>query len=165
MLLFLTEFCGMAMSVYAAPFFYGMVPVTFARRFHLSLSYWSFVLMGLHLGLHIPLMTAGMKISNKIKVRLFVLFCILSGCGFYLFLSRRRMAYLLFQVVFAFPDNAGSAALVFLENLLILLFFVFVGATCFMLCRNVTERRRFFGCNRQRNAGQSGEAKQVKTDR
>ena len=46
----LTAFCGMSMSGYAVPFLYGMAPVSFVRRMHLSMSHWAFVLMGLHLG-------------------------------------------------------------------------------------------------------------------
>lgn len=38
----LTAFCGMSMSGYAVPFLYGMAPVSFVRRMHLSMSYWSF---------------------------------------------------------------------------------------------------------------------------
>jgi hypothetical protein len=32
----LTAFCGMAMSSYAVPFLYGMAPVSFVRRMHLT---------------------------------------------------------------------------------------------------------------------------------
>ena len=63
----MTAFCGMAMSAHAVPFLYGMVPVLFARQMHLSLSHWSFVLMGLHIGLLIPMMTAKSKLSQKNK--------------------------------------------------------------------------------------------------
>ena len=41
-----TAFCGMSMSGYAVPFLYGMAPVSFVRRMHLSMSHWAFVLMG-----------------------------------------------------------------------------------------------------------------------
>ena len=61
----ITAICGMAMSSHAAPFLYGMLPVSFARQFHLSFSHWSFVLMGLHLGLHLP--QAAAKLSGKKK--------------------------------------------------------------------------------------------------
>ena len=40
----LTAFCGMSMSGYAVPFLYGIAPVSFVRRMHLSMSHWSFVL-------------------------------------------------------------------------------------------------------------------------
>ena len=63
----LTAFCGMAMSGYAVPFLYGMTNISFARRFHLAMSHWSFVLMGLHLGLHIPAMISKLKLSQTIR--------------------------------------------------------------------------------------------------
>ena len=59
----LTAFCGMSMSGHAVPFLYGMTRVSFARQMHLSMSHWAFVLMGLHLGFHIPAMTA--KLGKK----------------------------------------------------------------------------------------------------
>ena len=65
----LTAFCGMSMSGHAVPFLYGMAPVSFARRMHLSMSHWAFVLMGLHLGTHIPAMTAGLRLKDKTKKR------------------------------------------------------------------------------------------------
>ena len=61
----LTALCGMAMSSHAAPFLYGIFPVSFARRFHLAAFFWSFLLMGLHLGLHIPAMTAGLRWNGR----------------------------------------------------------------------------------------------------
>ena len=61
----LTAFCGMAMSNYAVPFMYGVARVSFVRVTHLSMSHWSFVLMGLHLGLHVQVMIACVShISN-----------------------------------------------------------------------------------------------------
>ncbi len=63
----LTAFCGMSMSGHAVPFLYGMVPVSFARRMHLSVSHWAFVLMGLHLGLHIPVIVSRYKLSDVSK--------------------------------------------------------------------------------------------------
>ena len=61
----LTAFCGMSMSSHAVPFLYGMTKVSFARRMHLSMSHWAFVLMGLHLGMHIPVMFAKLKLTDK----------------------------------------------------------------------------------------------------
>ena len=60
-----TAFCGMSMSTYAVPFMYGILRVSLVRRVHLSMSHWSFVLMGLHLGLHVPVMTARLKLTDK----------------------------------------------------------------------------------------------------
>ncbi|WP_051206060.1 DUF4405 domain-containing protein [Butyrivibrio sp. FC2001] len=63
----LTSFCGMSMSGHAVPFLYGMTKVSFARRMHLSMSHWAFVLMGLHLGMHIPVMFARLKLTDRLK--------------------------------------------------------------------------------------------------
>ncbi len=129
----LTAFCGMSMSGHAVPFLYGMAPVSFARQMHLSMSHWSFVLMGLHLGLHIPAMTAKMKIEGSKKTLISAAFCCGAGIGLWLFLRSGMTDYLFFRVPFAFLDYEKSGALVILENLLMLLFWAFIGAQCSLL--------------------------------
>ena len=57
----LTALCGINMSVHAVPFLSDFMRASLGRRLHLTLSHWCFVLMGLHLGLHIPAMLAGFK--------------------------------------------------------------------------------------------------------
>ena len=66
----LTAVCGMAMSSHSVPFLYGLLPVSFARRFHLAMSFWSFILMGVHLGLHVPAMTSAWRWSGRVKAGL-----------------------------------------------------------------------------------------------
>ncbi len=119
----MTALCGMAMSSHAVPFLYGMLPVSFARQFHLSLSHWSFVLMGLHLGLHLPLLTA--KLSPKKRLILSAVFCVPAAAGLFFFLKNGSYNYLFFKVPFALLDYEKAAGLVFAENLLSLLFFAF----------------------------------------
>ena len=130
----MTAFCGMAMSGYAVPFLYGMVQISFARQMHLALSHWSFVLMGLHLGLHIPMITAGMRISKKAGTVLSCLFTGIAGYGLYLFLRNGMPDYMLFRVVFAFLDYEKAAGLVLLENILMLCFWAFIGMQAAHLC-------------------------------
>ena len=77
----LTAFCGMSMSGYAVPFLYGMAPVSFVRRMHLSMSHWTFILMGLHLGIHIPMMTAHWKWSDKTKRGIRIVAAAVAGLG------------------------------------------------------------------------------------
>ena len=132
----LTAFCGMSMSGHAVPFLYGMAPVSFVRRFHLSMSHWTFVLMGMHLGFHIPAMTARIRISDKAKLLISIAFCAISGYGFYLFLKAGMLDYLFFRAAFAFLDYGKAAGFVFFENLLMLFFFVFAGAQCALVCRS-----------------------------
>ncbi len=137
----LTAFCGMSMSGYAVPFLYGLTKVSFARRMHLSLSHWAFVLMGLHLGLHIPVMTGRWKLSEGKKNLISAAFCCAAGFGLFFFLRNKMPDYLFFRVPFAFLDYEKPAFLVFLENLLMIVFWAFLGAQGASLCRNVYRRK------------------------
>ena len=141
----LTAFSGMSMSGHAVPFLYGMAPVSFARQTHLAMSHWAFVLMGLHLGMHIPAMTAGLKLQDKTKAVLTGVFACIGGIGLWLFLKSGMPKYLFFRVPFAFLDYEKAGWLVFLENLLMLSFWAFAGNTAAVLCRNTAgkaERRK-----------------------
>ena len=131
----LTAFCGMSMSGYAVPFLYGMAPVSFVRRTHLSMSHWSFVLMGMHLGMHIPMMTAGLKWKGRTKTILAGLFTCIGGIGLYLFLRNGMPDYLFFRVPFAFLDYEKAGWLVFLENLLMLSFWALIGNLAAIILR------------------------------
>ncbi len=133
----LTAVCGMAMSAHAVPFLYGTLPVSFARRFHLAMSFWSFLLMGVHLGLHVPTMTAGLKWSGKVKTVVAAVFAAVAGIGFWLFVRNGISDYLFFRMPFAFLDYDKSAALVLAENLTILITFTFFGAACTSFIRAI----------------------------
>ncbi len=132
----LTAFCGMSMSGHAVPFLYGMAPVSFARQMHLSLSHWAFVLMGLHLGLHVPAMAAGLKLKDKTRTVLSFVCACAGGIGLWLFVRSGIPDYLFFRVPFAFLDYEKAGWLVFLENLLMLSFFGFIGTQAALICRN-----------------------------
>ena len=136
----LTAFCGMSMSGHAVPFLYGMAPVSFARQMHLSMSHWAFVLMGLHLGMHIPAMAAGLKLNDKTKTPLTCVFTCIGGIGLWLFLRSGIPNYLFFRVPFAFLDYDKAGALVFLENLLMLSFWGLIGAQAVLICRNTARK-------------------------
>ena len=98
----LTAFCGMAMSNYAVPFLYGIVRVSFVRVTHLSMSHWSFVLMGLHLGLHMPVMLS--KVKEGTHRMLSIVGAMIAGVGLWLFFKNGMPNYLFFRVPFAFLD-------------------------------------------------------------
>ena len=123
----LTAFCGMSMSGYAVPFLYGMAPVSFVRRMHLSMSHWSFVLMGIHLGLHIKTIFAKVKVPPKASIVLQMIQSLIAGCGFWLFIKYRMTDYLFFRVPFAMLNYEKAAGIVLLENIVMLIFWVFVG--------------------------------------
>ena len=120
----LTAISGISMSNHAVPFLYNLVNVNTARVMHLAFSYWAFILMGLHIGMHVNVMTA--KIPNNVKNVLAIIFTIISGYGFYLFLKSGIVNYITFKTHFAFLDYEKAAALVFFENVSMLIFFAFV---------------------------------------
>ena len=132
----LTAFCGMSMSGHAVPFLYGMAKVSFARRMHLSMSHWAFVLMGLHLGMHIPVMFARQQLTDKMKTVISAALCVVAGIELSLFIKNGMLDYLFFRVPFAFLDYEKAGILVFLENILMLTFWVYIGTQVAVLCRN-----------------------------
>ena len=137
----LTAFCGMSMSGYAVPFLYGMAPVYFVRTMHLSMSHWAFVLMGLHLGMHIPAMAAGLKLKEKTKTVCACVFTVIGGIGLWLFLRNGMPDYIFFRVPFAFLDYEKAGWQVFLENLLMLSFWAFIGTQTALICRKTAAKK------------------------
>lgn len=138
----LTAFCGMSMSSHAVPFLYGLANTVFARTTHLALSYWSFVLMGFHLGLHLPTITAKIKPNRAAKIICTAAFTVLAGIGLWLFLRNGIPDYMFFRTHFAFFDYEKAAVQVFLENLAIEFFFAFLGANAVRLIRALNKKHR-----------------------
>ena len=137
----LTAFCGMSMSAHAVPFLYGMADTVFARTTHLALSYWSFALMGFHLGLHLPAITAKVKPNKTAKIVCAAAFTAASAAGLWLFIRSGIPDYMLFRTHFAFLDYEKAAAQVFLENIAIESFFAFLGANTVRLIRALHKKR------------------------
>ena len=129
-----TAFCGMAMSGYAVPFLYQPRGVYLVRPTHLAMSHWAFLLMGLHLGLHLPLLAGKWKLGGHTRTVLSLLGTLLGGIGFWLFCRNGMPNYLFFRVPFAFLDYDKAGWLVFLENALMLTAWAFLGALLARLC-------------------------------
>ena len=123
----LTAFSGMSMSGYAVPFLYEMSPVSFARRVHLALSYWSFVLMGFHLGMHLRVVLSKMKLRKAVRLTVSVIFCVTAGVGLWFFIGNKVYDYMFFRTAFAFFDYDKGSIPVFFENLMILLLWMCAG--------------------------------------
>ena len=134
-----TAFCGMSMSSHAVPFLYGMAPVSFVRRMHLSMSHWSFVLMGIHLGLHIKPIFAKARIDEKTSLVLHIILTVPAACGLWFFIKSRMTDYLFFRIPFAMLDYDKAAGMVFLENVVMLLFWMFIGMQVMNLLTGMKE--------------------------
>lgn len=96
---------------------------SFARLAHLCCAYLSFVLMGIHLGLH-----WGM-IAGKIKVNWpAVIAIIISGYGLYAFVTVNNIfSYIFLTNQFAFIDYDKNSLLVFIENISMFAFWTLTG--------------------------------------
>ena len=81
------------MSVHAVPFLSEFMRASLGRRLHLTLFHWCFVLMGLHLGMHIPAMAAGSSETRSDGIGWFASIPA-AGAGLWLFLRNRWPSYL-----------------------------------------------------------------------
>ena len=129
-----TAVSGISMSNHAVPFLYSLIKVNTARVMHLAFSHWAFILMGLHIGMHASIMLH--KMPNKVKNVLVIIFTIIAGYGFYLFLKSGIVNYIIFKTHFAFLDYEKPAAIVFRENIAMLVFFAFVAYTMSSIVSN-----------------------------
>ena len=114
-----TALSGMMMSRFATPFMNGILPSSVVRQGHLALSHRSFVLMGLHLGLHFGIITSKLK-KGAVRLALGAVMSVISVYGFYLFFKSDMLNYMLFKNPFAFLDYTKAWWLVILENLAML---------------------------------------------
>lgn len=125
-------FSGIVMSrhVFAALPING--PMATARTMHLAASYWGFVLMSIHLGLHWSMVIGAIKSTMKRKElpslfrwcsRLFAL--LVAGYGLYCFHKANILSYMFLKNQFVFFDFEQPAYLVFAEYAAMMGFFVF----------------------------------------
>lgn len=121
----LTAVSGMAMSNNAVPFMYGIINVMTARKLHLAMAYWSFILMGIHIGMHVKAMTA--KMNGAPKLIFGIILAAVSAAGLWLFVKSGIVNYIFFRTHFAFLDYETAKPFVILQNLAMLLFWVQVG--------------------------------------
>lgn len=64
------------------------------------------------------------------------------SAGLFLFIRSGWANYMFFRAVFAFLDYEKAGALVFLENLLMLIFWAFVGNLVAMLCKKAVRANK-----------------------
>ena len=136
-----TALSGMMMSRFATPFMNGILPSSIVRQGHLAMSHWSFVLMGLHLGLHFGMITS--KLKNKTaRIILGIVMTVISVFGFYLFFKSDMLSYMLFKNPFAFLDYEKAWWLVILENIAMLLAWGFAAYLLSLFLRSVTKKEK-----------------------
>lgn len=109
----------------------GSIGLSAARTAHLLASYWGFVLMSVHLGLHAGMILALVKRIVKkgytsSKSRL-IGCAVLCGYGIYAFIKRQLGAYMLLRSTFVFFDFSEPLALFQLDHAAIMAMFACLG--------------------------------------
>ena len=137
----LTALTGMAMSGHAVPFLYGFIGVMRARSLHLAMSYWSFILMGVHIGMHFGIITAKLP-KGKIRIIAGCILSVIAAYGFRLFLDADVFDYMFFKSHFAFFDYNKAWWIVLLENALMLLSWAFMAYLLLLVLRSVSAKEK-----------------------
>ena len=82
-----------------------------------------------------------MKIEGKTRTAVAAIFCCIAAAGLFLFLRNGWFDYMFFRAAFAFLDYEKAGVLVFLENLLMLVFWAFIGDRAAVFCRKTSLQR------------------------
>lgn len=141
-------FSGVVMShhVFAALPIKG--PMATARSMHLADSYWGFVLMSVHLGIHWGMITGIFKKILKVRkipeaaiwtVRA-IAFAI-AAYGIICFIRADIFSYMFLKNQFAFFDFEKKAAIVFAEYATMMSFWIFAGYYSVKLIKKIFSRK------------------------
>ena len=87
------------------------------RTIHMTLAYWGFIMMSIHLGLHIRAVSAKLKgkMNKAVKYTITVIFLLIAAYGVYAFIHRGIADYMFMKVMFAFFDFSESKVLLLLD--------------------------------------------------
>ena len=122
-------YSGMVMAQYV-PFSISE-SISLARRLHLACSYWGFVLMSVHLGMHLRQMMNIFKkyIHLKTNVLKIIKLMIVIIClyGIYCFIQNNMMSYMFLINEFVFFDFEKNTFIVLLEYLSVMELWVNIG--------------------------------------
>lgn len=127
-------FSGIVMSHYVFAAFPVHGPVATARSMHMAASYWGFVLMGVHLGMHwgqvcgmFRRLSAGKKVSGTTAWALRLAAVSAAGYGLLCFVQKDIISYMFLINQFVFFDFEQGAVFVIMEYAAMTGFWVFAG--------------------------------------
>ena len=130
-MMLLQPLSGIAMSHHLYTFLPLSGVAALARDIHLVLGYWSYVLMSLHLGLHMNLILRGVLKGKEMPVSLkWILRCLvllISAYGVYAFLKRGLPEYMFLATRFAFFDFGEPLVFFILDYLTVMVLFAAAG--------------------------------------
>lgn len=133
---FIAMICLMYSGIVMSRYVFAALPINsgmaLARVLHLSGSYWGFVFMSIHLGLHWNMITSMFRKLGEGRnltviswiMRLFAI--IIAGYGVFCFWQADIASYLFLKVEFAFIDYEKNKVLVLLQNMAMMGLWVFI---------------------------------------
>ena len=137
---------GIAMSHHLYTFlpFTGIAAT--ARDIHLVLGYWSYVLMSVHLGLHMDLVIHSIGKRKELRPVIHwigrILVLLISTYGIYAFIKRGLPGYMFMQTMFAFFDFGEPVVFFIADYLAVMVLFAAAGYYIGkLLKRNNTKRQ------------------------
>ena len=125
-------YSGIVMSryVFAALPIHG--PMATARSMHMAASYWGFVMMSIHLGMHWGMIVGmfrrllkGRKLPNVSVWGLRLASIVIAGYGLVCFIQKDIASYMFLKNQFVFFDFEQSALSVFIEYIAMMGFWIF----------------------------------------
>lgn len=142
-LMLMQIYSGIILSRYVFAFLPIQGGMALARRLHILGSYWGFLFMSLHLGLHwgmILNVTAKMRKWSKADGSKFAVVSFLAGLvvavyGLVVFIKRDFLDYMLLKREFVFMDYEESKVLFFLDYLALMGLCVFLSHYCAKLLK------------------------------
>lgn len=141
-------YSGIVMSRYV----FDVLPISggmaLARRLHILGSYWGFLLMSVHLGLHwnmfISMAKKWLKVKQISKLRSALLFAaglVIFLYGLSVFIRRDFLTYLFLKSEFVFLDYSESILLFYLDYLALMGLCIFISHYLSRLLRKVCGRK------------------------
>ena len=122
--------------------------MSFARMLHMSASHWGFVLMSLHLGLHLGMFLCMARKALKLrqpsrlrKVLLPILGAVIAVYGFTVFIRRDLLTYMFLQTEFVFLDFGESIPLFYFDYLTMMGTFIFLAYYISQLLRKIQPKK------------------------
>lgn len=116
---------GMMMSKHIFTFMHINSGMSFARLLHLSASLWSFVIISLHIGVHINfLVQKSIRKNKNVKAVFIAVSILISMFGIYAYIKRDFIDYMFLKTQFAFMDFNEVSIVFYIEHIAIMGLFI-----------------------------------------
>ena len=143
LLLFVIMICLPISGIVLSKHLYTWLPTdglsAIARTAHLLLSYWGFVLMSFHLGLHADLWLNRLKKRKAAFIVLSIVLMLITAYGIHVFIANRLYEYMFLITQFVFFDFDNPLILTLAEYISMIVLFAWIG---YWLKKAITKNRR-----------------------